>query len=294
MHTDIELTCAKCGKPFWWTAGEQQYYAERRFAAPKRCAACRKNGSGSRAAVPARIAKQAELDEVSVRSIAVPSPLVVIGDGESMFDDIRKELEKVKAPIVERRRTLWELIRGVDIVEQQRQAKSRATENALHMMRDRIAVIETAGRLTTIAGQTQLASSRAIVEQLEVDNRGMELLNALQHKRVIGPLQLETECLEEEAKQNRLNAQLRESNRDEEERVLGRQRRIRNAEVRARQTKLDDFLRQIEEICESRKPVSEKALRIREIQSVFEMDEDALPAEARAVLAKAEAETADA
>lgn len=38
---DRELKCIDCGTPFVWTAGEQQYFAARDLAAPKRCRPCR-------------------------------------------------------------------------------------------------------------------------------------------------------------------------------------------------------------------------------------------------------------
>lgn len=38
---DQTLTCAECRTPFVWTTGEQAFYAERGFTAPKRCRPCR-------------------------------------------------------------------------------------------------------------------------------------------------------------------------------------------------------------------------------------------------------------
>ncbi len=40
-YQDIELTCADCGCTFAFTSEEQEFYAEKGFAAPKRCSACR-------------------------------------------------------------------------------------------------------------------------------------------------------------------------------------------------------------------------------------------------------------
>lgn len=43
MYEDKILICADCGKEFVWTAGEQEFYAERGFTnEPKRCPECRK------------------------------------------------------------------------------------------------------------------------------------------------------------------------------------------------------------------------------------------------------------
>ena len=42
MYEDKELTCKDCGKTFVFTAGEQEFYAERGFQnEPQRCKACR-------------------------------------------------------------------------------------------------------------------------------------------------------------------------------------------------------------------------------------------------------------
>jgi CxxC-x17-CxxC domain-containing protein len=38
---DKVLTCADCGQEFTFTAAEQQFYADRGFSEPRRCASCR-------------------------------------------------------------------------------------------------------------------------------------------------------------------------------------------------------------------------------------------------------------
>ncbi len=40
--TDKVLTCKDCGKEFTFTAGEQEFYAEKGFHDPARCPECRK------------------------------------------------------------------------------------------------------------------------------------------------------------------------------------------------------------------------------------------------------------
>lgn len=40
---DQNMTCRDCGKPFVWTAGEQEFYQQKGFAnPPSRCPDCRK------------------------------------------------------------------------------------------------------------------------------------------------------------------------------------------------------------------------------------------------------------
>lgn len=49
--TDKVLTCKDCGKEFTFTAGEQEFYAEKGFEhEPARCPECRKANKQRRAA----------------------------------------------------------------------------------------------------------------------------------------------------------------------------------------------------------------------------------------------------
>ena len=49
--TDKVLTCRDCGKEFTFTAGEQEFYAEKGFEhEPTRCPECRKAHKAQRAA----------------------------------------------------------------------------------------------------------------------------------------------------------------------------------------------------------------------------------------------------
>lgn len=42
MYQDKTLVCQECGKEFIWTAGEQEFYAEKGFTnEPRRCPECR-------------------------------------------------------------------------------------------------------------------------------------------------------------------------------------------------------------------------------------------------------------
>lgn len=42
MNTDRTLTCADCGQEFVFSASEQQFYTDRGFSDPRRCANCRR------------------------------------------------------------------------------------------------------------------------------------------------------------------------------------------------------------------------------------------------------------
>src|SRR4051812_50194231 len=41
MYTDKALTCSDCSQEFTWSASEQEFFADRGFTEPKRCASCR-------------------------------------------------------------------------------------------------------------------------------------------------------------------------------------------------------------------------------------------------------------
>jgi hypothetical protein len=40
-HIDIELTCATCKMPFFFTIGEQNFFARLGLQPPRHCPACR-------------------------------------------------------------------------------------------------------------------------------------------------------------------------------------------------------------------------------------------------------------
>ncbi len=51
MYTDRTITCIDCGQSFVFTAGEQDFYAQRGFTeAPKRCPSCRSARKAQRGA----------------------------------------------------------------------------------------------------------------------------------------------------------------------------------------------------------------------------------------------------
>ena len=48
MYSDKTLTCADCGQEFVFTASEQDFYAQRGFTEPRRCASCRASRKAAR------------------------------------------------------------------------------------------------------------------------------------------------------------------------------------------------------------------------------------------------------
>ena len=48
MYSDKNLTCSDCGQEFVFTASEQDFYAQRGFTEPRRCASCRASRKAAR------------------------------------------------------------------------------------------------------------------------------------------------------------------------------------------------------------------------------------------------------
>jgi CxxC-x17-CxxC domain-containing protein len=48
VYNDKTLTCADCGQQFVFTASEQDFYGQRGFSEPRRCASCRASRKAAR------------------------------------------------------------------------------------------------------------------------------------------------------------------------------------------------------------------------------------------------------
>jgi len=46
--SDKTLTCSDCNQEFTFTSSEQQFYADRQFSEPRRCASCRASRKAAR------------------------------------------------------------------------------------------------------------------------------------------------------------------------------------------------------------------------------------------------------
>ena len=71
MYQDKTLTCRDCGQEFVFTAGEQEFYAEKGFQnEPTRCKACRIARKNSR---PAADGQQREMYETTCAQCGAPT-----------------------------------------------------------------------------------------------------------------------------------------------------------------------------------------------------------------------------
>jgi CxxC-x17-CxxC domain-containing protein len=48
VYNDKNLTCSDCGQEFVFTSSEQDFYAQRGFTEPRRCASCRASRKAAR------------------------------------------------------------------------------------------------------------------------------------------------------------------------------------------------------------------------------------------------------
>lgn len=58
VSADRTLVCRDCGSDFIFSAGEQEFYAERGFVQPSRCPTCRANRRGDRPGSGAGVSQQ--------------------------------------------------------------------------------------------------------------------------------------------------------------------------------------------------------------------------------------------
>jgi hypothetical protein len=52
--TDTTITCSECRRPFGWSLGEQVFFRDRGFAAPRRCRDCRRSRTAAASLAPRR------------------------------------------------------------------------------------------------------------------------------------------------------------------------------------------------------------------------------------------------
>jgi CxxC-x17-CxxC domain-containing protein len=63
---DKSLTCKDCGKPFVWTKGEQEFFAQKGFDKPPiRCQDCRKKKKQGRDTRPQENVEKNELHDIT-------------------------------------------------------------------------------------------------------------------------------------------------------------------------------------------------------------------------------------
>jgi hypothetical protein len=292
---DLEMQCQDCGNAFWWTAGEQEFFQQRGYAPPKRCKACRDRKKArqsihqqtSQALVPTR--KPMALVPKTPALPALPEFPREFTDRAALFADIQELLKEATSPVVERQRTFWEWIRGVDVKSQQIADKMRAASTADELVKQRTRLFQHLQEMIAAATEAELARLQAHIRLQEAQLRAMELHEQIAQRKALAHTRLRTQQIREHADQRKLlKAAEEELPGDFEQAEINQHRRTLNAKVHSRQIVLSDFLQQVDRICRSRLTAHEKGLRIRAMLDSFEMNEDALPDEARRILYQTE------
>ena len=194
--------------------------------------------------------------------------------------DIQQLVERTSALLEDRPQTFFEWWNNVDVVEVQLAKKIEFGRAALVLIKQRTEIMASVGRVMLTSAEqrrhlleTQLASTQ-LEEQI-----------ALQHE--LRDVRRDTQRAIEEGKQRKLlePARTRESVREQ---VVEDRRADLQAQLRAGDQMLRAFLQEVHLICESRASIHERALRLQNLLNVFELGEEALPADAIWILRTSE------
>ena len=297
VTADLEISCVECPDTFWWTVGEQEFFEEMGYVAPKRCQDCRAKKrarqayqpESSTALVPAKSRRKSTALAPSVPKLpALPDFPREFTNRASLFADIQQLLGEATAPVVDRRRSFWEWLGGVDVKAQQIAKKMEAARNADELVRQRTALFEHLQEMIAAATNAELARLEAHIRVQQAQLRALELQEQINQRRGLASQRFQTQQLREHLNQRQLLRAAEEKPEDEDQTIINDHRRTLNAKARSRQQVLSDFLQQIDLICRTRLTVHEKSLRIRALLDAFEMDEESLPERSRRILRKAE------
>lgn len=195
-------------------------------------------------------------------------------------EDIQLLLADASAPIVPRSRTFGEWLSGADAATIDYQKKIVAGDRANALLRQRR---ETITEITLLAEQAATARRG----QLESRLAEVKLQDEIATRLATRQARLQLAVMTETEKQRRL-LKAAEPQPSIRERVLTEYREDRQARVQAADQMLADFLNEARLVCESRASIHERALRLRNLLDVFELDEESLPDDARWLLRTAE------
>jgi hypothetical protein len=224
-------------------------------------------------------------------AVVLPELPVEFSDRSALFNDIQQLLWEAAAPIENRQRTFLEWWRGVDIRAAQIARKMEASRTADELVMQRTALFTHLQEMIAAATEAQLARLRAQVALRQEMLNVIELQEGVGRRRTMAAEKFVTERLTEKIRQKRLTDGLNEQpteKPDPAEETVRQHRKNLRLHARASQAVISDFLSAVEEICENRYALHEKALRIRKILDVFQMSEDELPRRARDILQASE------
>lgn len=283
MTADLQLTCCECGNPFWWMAGEQQFYGDRGLVPPKRCRDCRaarKTAPTGSALVPVRPPAGALAPLPTSRSSSL------VRQQHITTDDLRQLMETAFSPVVIRRRTFWEWLDGVDLQAQQLKQKLAASDQAIALTEKRTKLINglremilATRQLEDIEVETQQRALQAQVNLLKLEFERLQLQEQIEAWPETHNRQHELERLEAMRRHRGLVRELSENTDDARARQEFERDRTRlRLKARARREVLGDAFEELENLSESDDlDEAEKALAMRAVMDTYGLEIDDLP-----------------
>ena len=215
---------------------------------------------------------------------ALPQPPARFTDRASLFADINQLLDEATTPITDRRRTFFEWLRGIDPRAEQIARKMAAAKTADELVVQRTVLFKHLQQMVTAMADAEVATLEAQIKVQQARLVALELEDKINERLALRDVRLQVQRAVE-AKRLREHT---ETGVSERERVLEEHRENRQARLRASDEMLQDFLGEVRQVCDSRASIHERALRLQNLLSVFEMPEDALPADAVWILKASE------
>ena len=195
-------------------------------------------------------------------------------------EDIQRLIVEASAPVEDRPRTFSEWCNGEDVREKQLAKKIQAGRTANVLVKQRAEFMASVSEIAKKADDFRH-------ERLEAQLAELELQDRIAERTSLRDVRLATQRAIEVGKHRKLLEPER-TPESERERTLDEYRRDRQARARVGRELLDDFLREVHLVCESRASIHERALQLRNVLAAFEMDEESLPADARWILKTSE------
>ena len=288
---DIKGTCMSCDEDFWWTAEDQASFARGGAPDPSRCPACREATEPPRSQeLSAQHATDTVRSESLLSRMLTPAPGAVL-DHRTAFSDINAMLAQGMKPVDTPPVGSWEgfWAGGVENVwKERRQHNEQVIGQANSMIVQRRDLFRNAHEMLMAAASVQQADIDMQSHALQSHLRLTKLQEELREQQALAGLRLETKRLQELAAQARAKADIHP--RDRHDGVVDDQRRARRAHVRAEEERIAEFVDEVTRICEDGRVDGARAVLIRRILTLYQLGEEALPAEVRALLQLSEEE----
>lgn len=293
---DLELTCAACGNRFWFTAGEQDYFAERGLVQPRRCKACRdarKNGNGQHAPMSSTALVPASASDSlpTIRDVQLPKLPKVFTNKKALFGDIEQLLYEASEPIDYEGPTFTEWLRGIDPVAEQMAHKMWAARSADEMVQQRTALFNHIRQMIDAAAGAELARIEAQlkIRQAQLLNRQLE--EAIENHEAMKDQRFGREQLQEAIRHKELQDKLLppvEEKSDPAEVFASETRGRARVRAKVKADLFSDCLNEMRRLYRSRLERSEKAARMRIVMEEYRVELDTLPKYMSTFLERAE------